>query len=56
MLFRSVGVFEDTSFVGDVVQVLVGRPGLGCGLGDRDVLLSSVGEECLPSGKAVVEF
>ena len=51
-----VGVFEDTSFVGDVVQVLVGRPGLGGGLGDGDVLLSSVGEECLPSGEAVVEF
>ena len=51
-----VGVFENTGFVGDVVQVLIGRPGLGGGLGDGDVFLSSIGKECLPSGEAVVEF
>lgn len=53
---RGVGVFEDAGLIGNVEEIFVGRPGLGGGLGNRDVLLSSVGEESLATREAVVEF
>ena len=53
---RGVGVLEDAGLVGDVEEVLVGRPGLRGGLLDGDLLLGGVGEEGLAAGEAVVEL
>lgn len=50
------GVLEDAGLVGDVEQVLVGRPGLGGGLSDGDVLFGSIGEESLTTRETVVEL
>jgi len=52
----AVGVFEDAGFVGDVEQVLVGRPWLGGSLLRRNILLGSVFEKSRSAGKAVVKF
>jgi hypothetical protein len=51
-----VGVFEDTGLVGDVEEVLVGRPWLGGGLDDGDTVLGSVLEESRSSSESLVEF
>lgn len=51
-----VGVLENSCLVGNVEQVLVGRPGLRSGLEDRHAVLSSVLEECRSTGESVVEF
>lgn len=50
-----IGVFEDTGFVGDVEEVLVGRPGLGGRLEDVDTFFSGVVEESVSSSKTVEE-
>lgn len=50
-----VGVLEDTGLVGDVVEVLVGGPRLGLGLGDGDTGGLGVVEEGLTAGESVVE-
>ena len=50
-----VGVLQDTGLVGAVGQVLVHAPGLGLGRGDRDALLSGVGEEVVTASETLVE-
>jgi hypothetical protein len=50
-----VRVLENTCLVGDVIQVLVGGPWLGGGLGDGDAGLRSIGEQSLATWEAVVE-
>lgn len=51
--WSGVWVLQDTGLEGDVGQVLVGRPWLGLGLGDRNVLGSSVVQQVLSAGKSV---
>lgn len=51
-----VGILEDAGLVGDVEQVLVGGPGLGCGLEDGDALLRCVLEQSLTTRELVVEL
>jgi len=51
-----VGIFKNARLVRDVEQVLVGRPGLSSGLGDRDGFFCSECEKSLTSRKSLVEF
>jgi hypothetical protein len=51
-----IGVLEDTGFVGNVKEVLVGRPWLGSSLDDGDTVLGSVLEKSRSTSKSVVEF
>jgi hypothetical protein len=51
-----VGVFEDTGLVGDVEEVLVGRPGLGSSLDNGDTVLGSVLEESGSTSESLVEL
>jgi hypothetical protein len=51
-----VGVFENTSLVGNVEEVLVGRPGLRGSLDNGDTVASSVLEEGGSTSESVVEF
>lgn len=51
-----VGVFEDTSFVRNMEQVLIGRPGLGSGLNDGNTVASGVLEESRSTSESVVEL
>lgn len=51
-----VGVFENTSLVRDVEQVLVGGPGLGGSLNNGDTVLGSVLEESGSSSESLVEL
>lgn len=51
-----VGIFENSSFVGDVEEVFIGGPRFGSGLRDGDGFFGGVSEEGLTAGEAVVEF
>lgn len=50
-----VRVLQDTGLVRAVSQVLVHTPGLGLGGGHGNALLTSVGEEIVTTGEALVE-
>ena len=51
-----IGVLENTGFVRDVEEVLVGRPGLGSGLNDGDTVLGGVLEESGSTSESLVEL
>jgi hypothetical protein len=51
-----VGVFEDTGLVGDVEEVLVGRPGLGSSLDNGDTVLGSVLEKSGSTSESLVKL
>lgn len=51
-----VGVLEDTSFVGNVEEVLVGGPWLGGGLNDGNTVLGGVLEQGGSTGESVVKL
>lgn len=51
----SVGVFQDTSLIGAVSQVLVHTPWLGLGRCNGNALVGSVGEQVVTALEAIVE-
>ena len=51
-----VWVFEDSSFIGYVEEILVCRPGFSCRLGDWNFFLSCIGDEGLASWETIVEL
>ena len=54
--WSSVRILENTSLVRDVEKILVGRPGLSCGLHDGNSFLLGVSQKSLSAREAIVEF
>jgi len=51
-----IGVLENTGFVRDVEEILVGGPGLGSGLNNGDTVLGGVLEESGSTSESLVEL
>lgn len=54
--WSGIRILENTSLVRDVEKVLVGGPGLSCGLNNGDSLLLGVSQKSLSAREAIVEF
>jgi hypothetical protein len=51
-----VGIFEDSSFIGNVEKILISGPRLRSGLGNRDLVLGSIIKKSSSPSKPIVEL